>query len=80
MRIDKLILIGIMAGIYSAILDGFEQDYGLNYIVSAFILTVLIIITGYIVHKIGRNEKVCMKSITMTGMFTAISKEYIAVR
>ena len=57
MRIDKLILTGIMAGVYSTILDGFEQDYGLNYIVGAFILTFLTIITGYFVHKIGRNEK-----------------------
>ncbi len=46
-----------MAGICSTILDSFEQDYGLNYIVGAFILTVLIIITGHFVHKIGRNEK-----------------------
>jgi hypothetical protein len=57
MRIDKLILTGIMAGIYSGILDGFEQDYGLNHIISAIILTWLTIITGYLLHKIGRNEK-----------------------
>ena len=50
---------GIMAGIYSGILDVFEQDYGLNHIASVFILTVLTIITGYryFLHKIGSNEK-----------------------
>lgn len=57
MRIDKLILTGIMAGVYSGILDGFEQDYRLNHIASAFILTFLTIITGYLIHKINRNEK-----------------------
>lgn len=56
MRMNKLILTGIMAGIYSGILDGFEQDYGLNHIASAFIITVLTIITGYFLHRIGRND------------------------
>ncbi|MGE8081665.1 hypothetical protein [Peribacillus loiseleuriae] len=31
MKIDKLILTGIMAGVYYGILDGFEQGYGINY-------------------------------------------------
>ncbi|MGM0890276.1 MAG: hypothetical protein ACQEW5_25810 [Bacillota bacterium] len=57
MKIDKLILTGIMAGVYSGILDGFEQGYGINYIASAIILTFLTIITGYLLHKIGRNEQ-----------------------
>ena len=56
MRTDKLILTGIIAGIYSGILDSFEQDYGLNHIASAFIITFLTITTGYLLHKIGRNE------------------------
>ena len=57
MRIRNLIFTGILAGIYSAILDGIEQNYGIHYIVSAVILTVLTIITALSLLKIGRNEK-----------------------
>ncbi|WHY85752.1 hypothetical protein QNH39_24625 [Neobacillus novalis] len=57
MRTDKLIFMGVMAGIYSFLLDGYEQDYGLNSILSGCILTVLTIITGYLLHKFGRNKK-----------------------
>ncbi|WP_066070442.1 hypothetical protein [Neobacillus soli] len=57
MRIDKLILTGILAGIYSFLLDGFEQDYGLNHILSSFVLMILTIITGYLLHRFGRNKK-----------------------
>jgi len=57
MRTDKLILTGLMVGVYSGILDGFEQNYRLNHIASAFILMVLTIITGYFLHKIGATEK-----------------------
>lgn len=56
MRVDKMILTGIMAGIYSGLLDGFEADYGLNHILSAFILTILTITTGFLLHKIGKND------------------------
>ena len=56
MRIRNLIFTGILAGIYSAILDGIEQNYGIHYIVSAVILTVLTIITALSLFKIGRNE------------------------
>lgn len=56
MQVDKIILTGLMAGIYSGILDGIEQDYGLNHIGSALILTVLTIATGYLLHKIGRKK------------------------
>ena len=51
MRTDKLILTGLMVGVYSGILDGFEQNYRLNHIASAFILMVLTIITGYFYIK-----------------------------
>ncbi|MDM5333886.1 hypothetical protein QUF56_11665 [Ureibacillus composti] len=56
MRMRNLIFTGILAGIYSAILDGFEENYGLHYIVSAVILTVLTIITALSLLKIGKNE------------------------
>ncbi|HWO95889.1 MAG TPA: hypothetical protein VNM45_06070 [Bacillus sp. (in: firmicutes)] len=52
----KLILTAVMAGIYSGILDSFEEDYGLNNIVSAFTLILLTYITGYILYKMGRKE------------------------
>lgn len=57
LRIDKLILTGIMAGIYSVNKDGFEQNYGLNHHPRAFTLTFLTILTGYLLHKIDHNEK-----------------------
>lgn len=57
LRTSTYILTGILAGIYSAILDGFEQDYGLNPITSALIITVSTILTGYLLHKIGSNKK-----------------------
>jgi hypothetical protein len=56
MRIDKLILTGIMAGVYSGILDGLEQGYGLNELTSALIIAVLTITTGCILHISGRKE------------------------
>ena len=52
----KLILTAVMAGIYSGVLDGVEEDYGLNNIVSAFILILLTYITGYILYKLGLKE------------------------
>ena len=52
----KLILTAVMAGIYSSVLDGVEEDYGLNNIVSAFILIMLTYITGYILYKLGLKE------------------------
>ena len=52
----ELILTAVMAGIYSGVLDGVEEDYGLNNIVSAFILILLTYITGYILYKLGLKE------------------------
>ena len=52
----KLILTAVMAGIYSGVLDGVEEDYGLNNIVSAFILILLTYITGYTLYKLGLKE------------------------
>lgn len=64
MRPYVFILTGIMAGIYFSILDGLEQDYGFNHhFSSAVILTILTIITGYFIYKIGRRKKGCMKSL-----------------
>lgn len=56
MRIEKIILMGTLVGVFSGILDGYEQDYGLNHITSAIILTLLTITTGYIIHKFGSNK------------------------
>ncbi|CAN7399516.1 hypothetical protein [Rossellomorea sp. LjRoot5] len=57
MRISTFILTGILAGIYSSVLDGFEQDYNLNSIFSAFLLTLLTIGTGLLLHRLPSIEK-----------------------
>ncbi|MCK1999806.1 hypothetical protein MZM54_00230 [[Brevibacterium] frigoritolerans] len=54
---DKIILIAVLAGIYSGVLDSVEKNYRLNNITSAFILILLTYITGYILYKMGRKEK-----------------------
>jgi uncharacterized membrane protein YjjP (DUF1212 family) len=54
---DKIILIAILAGIYSGVLDSVEKNYGLNNFTSAFILILLTYSTGYILYKMGRKEK-----------------------
>ncbi|KPL60144.1 hypothetical protein AM506_08820 [Rossellomorea vietnamensis] len=56
MRISTF-LTGIMAGIYSSVLDGFEQDYSLNSFFSAFILALLTIGTGLLLHRLPLKEK-----------------------
>ncbi|WP_404328650.1 hypothetical protein [Mesobacillus maritimus] len=65
MRIDKLILTGIMVGICSGILDGLGQEYALNsYLASALMTTILTITTGYLLHRTERNnnnKKLCVK-------------------
>ncbi|MCR8847474.1 hypothetical protein NQ095_03575 [Rossellomorea sp. SC111] len=57
MRVRTFILTGIMAGIYSSVLDGFEQDYSLNSFFSAFILALLTIGTGLLLHRLPLKEK-----------------------
>ncbi|MBW3114643.1 hypothetical protein KYJ26_22485 [Bacillus sp. MCCB 382] len=57
MRIHTLILTGIMAGIYSSILDGIEQDYSFNTVLSACTLTVSTIVTGLLLHRFLNKEK-----------------------
>ncbi|MGE6753775.1 hypothetical protein ACQKFO_10020 [Rossellomorea sp. NPDC071047] len=47
----KLMLTAIMAGIYSGILDGVESHYGLNKLVSAFVLILVTFITGYALYR-----------------------------
>ncbi|MGM0852710.1 MAG: hypothetical protein ACQEWI_08875 [Bacillota bacterium] len=42
----KIILTAIMAEIYSGILDGVENHYGLNKLASTFILILLTYVTG----------------------------------
>ncbi|MGN7939349.1 hypothetical protein [Metabacillus sp. 22489] len=54
----KILLIAVLAGIYSGVLDTVEKNYGLNNFTSALILILLIYITGYILYKMGRKEKV----------------------
>jgi hypothetical protein len=53
----KIILIGILAGIFSSILNDLEEIYGLNHIVSDLILTITIILTGYLLHKTAKTPQ-----------------------
>lgn len=53
MKTYKIILLAILAGIYSGILDDFE----LNYMIRVLLLIVLVFITGYGLNHIGRNKK-----------------------
>lgn len=57
MKVGQLLLLGIIAGILSSILDGFEEVNGLNHIASALILTVSIFITGYFLYRFGGKHK-----------------------
>ncbi|PFG06401.1 hypothetical protein [Bacillus sp. es.034] len=57
MRISTFILTGILAGIYSSVLDGLEQDYSLNSFFSAFILALLTIGTGLLLHRLPSIKK-----------------------
>ncbi|UXH45114.1 hypothetical protein [Rossellomorea vietnamensis] len=57
MRISTFILTGLLAGIYSSVLDGIEQDYSLNSYFSAFILALLTIGTGLLLHRLPFREK-----------------------
>ncbi|MGM0840150.1 MAG: hypothetical protein ACQEWE_05455 [Bacillota bacterium] len=47
----KIIFTAIMAGVYSGILDGMETHYGLNKLLSAFILILFTYITGYALYR-----------------------------
>ena len=53
----KIILIAVLAGIYSGVLDNVEENYRLNNFLSSFFLILLTYITGSILYKIGRKEK-----------------------
>lgn len=57
MRMNTIILTGIMAGIYSSILDGIEQDYSFNHHLSACILTLSTIVTGILLHRFLNEEE-----------------------
>jgi uncharacterized membrane protein YbjE (DUF340 family) len=56
----RLILIAVLAGIYSGILDQIEESFGLKNIVSTLILVLLIFSTGVILYK--TEEKNSLKS------------------
>ena len=53
----KIILIAVLAGIYSGVLDSVEENYRLNNFLSSFFLILLTYITGFILYKIGRKRK-----------------------
>ncbi|MCA1058840.1 hypothetical protein LCL96_07835 [Rossellomorea aquimaris] len=57
MRVHTLIITGLMAGVYSSILDGMEEDYGLHSFVSALIVTLLTILTGLLHHRHSNKGK-----------------------
>ncbi|WP_226666267.1 hypothetical protein [Metabacillus litoralis] len=57
MGTGKVILIAIMAGIYSGIMDHFEYSYEINNMLSNVILTFLIFMTAYLVSKSERTSK-----------------------
>lgn len=52
----KMILIAIMAGIYSGILDGVENHYGLHSLVSTCLLILLTYITGYTLYYMRKKR------------------------
>ncbi|MEK9197125.1 hypothetical protein [Ureibacillus sp. FSL E2-3493] len=53
MKTYKIILLAILAGIYSGILDDFE----LHYMIRVLLLIVLVCITGFVLNTIGRKPK-----------------------
>jgi hypothetical protein len=57
MRTKTIILIAIMAGIYSGILDDFQYRYGLNQILSNVILVLLTFVTGYFLYKPAKSKR-----------------------
>ncbi|NQD67720.1 hypothetical protein HP456_17560 [Bacillus haikouensis] len=57
MRTSSIILTAIMAGIYSGILDGFEESRGLAPVASILILIILTFSTGVIFNMILRMKK-----------------------
>ncbi len=56
MSIGKIILLGILAGIYSGILNELEGNYGINRFTSILLLSLLIVISGYILNKVGSKK------------------------
>jgi hypothetical protein len=50
----KIILIGILAGIFSSILNDLEENYGFNHFASDCFITILIILIGYLLKKIAK--------------------------
>jgi hypothetical protein len=53
----RIILIAVMAGIYSGVLDDFEYRYELNQILSNGILVLLTFVTGYLLYKSAPKSK-----------------------
>ncbi|MEL3974486.1 hypothetical protein AAEO50_19525 [Rossellomorea oryzaecorticis] len=52
MRTSNIILTAIMAGIYSGILDGFEENRGLAPIASVLILIIMTFSTSFLFNKV----------------------------
>ncbi|MBM7602429.1 hypothetical protein FS935_01490 [Metabacillus litoralis] len=57
MGIGRLLLIAILAGLYSGVLDEFQYHYGINAILSNVILALLLFVTAYFLTKWGRESK-----------------------
>jgi hypothetical protein len=51
MGIVRILIVAIMAGIYSGMLDDFQYRYGFNSILSHMILIVLTFATGFLLYK-----------------------------
>ncbi|RIW29177.1 hypothetical protein D3H55_19475 [Bacillus salacetis] len=56
MGAGRIIILAIMAGVYSGILDGIEAETGMNSIGSALILVLVTFLTGYLLFKFKRKD------------------------
>jgi hypothetical protein len=56
MGAGRIILLAILAGIYSGVLDGIEAKTGMNSMGSALILVLLTFLTGYLLFKLKRKD------------------------
>lgn len=57
MGLGRILLIAIMAGVFSGILDEFQYRYGFNQLLSNIILSLIIFVMAYLLTKWGRENK-----------------------
>ncbi|WP_394238427.1 hypothetical protein [Niallia oryzisoli] len=55
MKLHKILLLTILAGIYSSILNQFEEDFGINRLICNVTLSLAIFLTGLIFYRIDRK-------------------------